>query len=201
MRKRHTGLTLVLLFLLLSGLLLLLFVNSKNESQTKIVTETSASSQQPKSSSRESKIYAWDKPSEETYPTITHPSKLAVEVSIDKQRVFIKEEGKIIYTMVCSTGDSSQGNDTPKGQFVIEAERFKENYWPEYNDWAFNLVSFSGHGIYLFHSVLMLDKDTVEMDEAVKLGHEASHGCVRLPLPDSKWFYDNIPVGTPVTIY
>ena len=28
----------------------------------------------------------------------------------------------------------------------------------------------------------------------------ASHGCVRVPAYDAKWLYDQIPVGTPVTV-
>ena len=37
-------------------------------------------------------------------------------------------------------------------------------------------------------------------DEAMKLGQPASHGCVRLTVADAKWFYDQVPDGTPVTI-
>lgn len=197
-KKNKTISILILLFGVLVSLLMLFFHVRNQETKQASVSPVKVTKSKKL---KKSHIYAWDKPSEGSYPEITNPDKLAVKVSIDKQRVYIKEKGKTIYTIVCSTGDSSQGNATPKGKFVIEPERFKENYWPEYNDWAFNLVSFKGHGTYLFHSVLMLDKDTVEKEEAVKLGHEASHGCIRMPMPDSKWFYDNIPTGTPVEIY
>lgn len=183
---------------LLMGLLVLFHHVKTKEAKVSEVKKTKVVKHKQESKKT---VYAWNKPSQASYPNIKDPDDLSVKVSIKNQRVYIKEKNKTIYTIVCSTGDSSQGNDTPKGKFVIEPERFKENYWPEYNDWAFNLVSFKGHGTYLFHSVLMLDKDTVEEEEAVKLGHEASHGCIRLPLPDSKWFYDNIPTGTPVEIY
>ncbi|WP_268890214.1 L,D-transpeptidase [Enterococcus mundtii] len=120
---------------------------------------------------------------------------------MQEQKVFIKENSKTIYTMICSTGDSKAGTPTPTGEFVIEPERGDKFYWQEDNDWAYNWVSFSGHGVYLFHSVLMYNEKEVEEKEALRLGQEASHGCIRLPLPDSKWFFDNIPVGTPVKIY
>ncbi|HAH78565.1 MAG TPA: L,D-transpeptidase, partial [Ruminococcaceae bacterium] len=35
---------------------------------------------------------------------------------------------------------------------------------------------------------------------ADKLGEPASHGCIRLPVEDAKWIYDNIPEGTKVVI-
>lgn len=150
---------------------------------------------------RKEAVHPWNEPSESRYPIIKDPAQLSVEVSIQKQRVFIKENGKTVYTMICSTGDSKAGNPTPTGDFVIEPERGDKFYWQEDDDWAYNWVSFSGHGVYLFHSVLMWNEKEVEEKEALRLGQEASHGCIRLPLPDSKWFFDNIPVGTPVKIY
>ena len=37
-------------------------------------------------------------------------------------------------------------------------------------------------------------------EEAAKLGQKASHGCIRLSLEDSIWFYENVTQGTPVLI-
>lgn len=172
------------------------------EDSTVPTTMASATSKEPTGSSSEKKeaVHPWDNPSEKQYPKIQNLNNLQVEVSIAKQRVYIKEKDKTLYTMICSTGDSKAGTPTPTGQFVIEPERGEKFYWQEDNDWAYNWVSFSGHGVYLFHSVLMWNDHQVEEKEAVKLGKEASHGCIRLPLPDSKWFFDNIPTGTPVTV-
>ncbi|CCU56791.1 ErfK/YbiS/YcfS/YnhG superfamily [Bacillus subtilis E1] len=36
--------------------------------------------------------------------------------------------------------------------------------------------------------------------EAEKLGTKASHGCIRLTIPDAKWIYENIPEHTKVVI-
>lgn len=36
--------------------------------------------------------------------------------------------------------------------------------------------------------------------EAKKLGVKASHGCIRLAIPDAKWIYENIPQHTKVVI-
>lgn len=166
--------------------------DTKSPSSTKKLKENKAD---------EEGIHPWNQPSQPTYPSIQNLSQLSVKVSISEQRVYIQEGHQTIYTMVCSTGDSKVGNDTPKGRFQIQAERAPELYFPEDEDYVYNWVSFHNHGEYLFHSVIMLDSATPDLEEAKKLGKEASHGCIRLPLPDSKWFYDNIPTGTPVEIY
>lgn len=174
--------------------------NDSSPSTTVVSKPASTETTSMKDKDQSEKVHPWNHPSEKHYPTIKYPNNLKVEVSIPKQRVFIKENGQTIYTMICSTGDSKAGTPTPTGSFVIEPERGDKFYWQEDDDWAYNWVSFSGHGKYLFHSVLMWDENRVEEKEAIRLGKEASHGCIRLPLPDSKWFFDHISTGTPVTI-
>ena len=34
-----------------------------------------------------------------------------------------------------------------------------------------------------------------------RLGQHVSQGCVRLPIDQAKWIYDNIPYGTTVVTY
>lgn len=48
----------------------------------------------------------------------------------------------------------------------------------------------------------ILSQQTVTIrNEAKKLGRtQASHGCIRLSLPDSKWLYEKLPVGTKVVV-
>ncbi|QCI87331.1 L,D-transpeptidase [Vagococcus zengguangii] len=173
--------------------------NSSENNKESLTTDTTQSTVETIDQLKET-VHPWNEPSEPAYPNIQHPEAISIEVSIADQRVYIKEQDKTIYTMICSTGDSKAGTPTPTGEFVIEPERGDKFYWADDDDWAYNWVSFSGHGIYLFHSVLMWNEHEVEEKEAVRLGQEASHGCIRLPLPDSKWFYDNITTGTPVTI-
>lgn len=43
------------------------------------------------------------------------------------------------------------------------------------------------------------DKKVIEK-EAKHLGTKASHGCIRLTIPDAKWIYENIPEKTKVVI-
>lgn len=76
-------------------------------------------------------------------------------------------------------------------------------------EWNALLNNVYGHyvsgisGNYLFHSVpyYSADETNLETEEYNKLGSDGSLGCVRLAVADSKWIYENCPVGTPVTIY
>lgn len=55
---------------------------------------------------------------------------------------------------------------------------------------------------YLFHSVpyYRQDASTLENEEYDKLGRSASKGCIRMCVRDTKWIYDNAPIGTQVNI-
>lgn len=59
------------------------------------------------------------------------------------------------------------------------------------------------NGDYLFHSVPYIspNPDALETDEFNKLGDFASKGCIRMSVADTKWVYDNCPVGTRVRLF
>lgn len=133
------------------------------------------------------------------YPDLSNYDQLRVEVSIDNQTMQIFSKDKEIFKTSVSTGKPS--SPTPKGDFVIEPERGDFFYNPTSKEGAYYWVSFKDHGVYLFHS-LSTDQNGKEIpEEADKLGQAASHGCVRMPKETAKWFYENIPVHTPVHIY
>jgi lipoprotein-anchoring transpeptidase ErfK/SrfK len=35
---------------------------------------------------------------------------------------------------------------------------------------------------------------------AASIGYSASHGCVRMRIPDAEWLFQHVAVGTPVLI-
>lgn len=147
-----------------------------------------------------SSIHLWNQPSEAHYPDIKDWNKVKITVSIPKQRVYIEENGQIVYTMLCSTGDTANGYHTPTGRFKIEAEHGDFFVEPDTRFSAYNWVSFKDHGIFLFHSMVMWNKKHVVLREALRLGQEASHGCIRLPNPDAQWLYDHVKPGTEVIV-
>lgn len=144
---------------------------------------------------------SWKQSSEnKPYPDMSLNQHNWLDVSIKNQRVYIRNKsGKIIYTMLCSTGDD---NGTPRGVFHIQAERGSHFYNASSKEGANYWTSFLDHGIYLFHSVPVDQTGHYLMRDAHELGRVAnSHGCVRLSVPDAKWLNQNVPTKTKVVIH
>lgn len=96
----------------------------------------------------------------------------------------------------CSTGSTS--SPTRTGQYKIRAKyRWRLLVGNVYGQYSSSISS-----SYLFHSVPYFSENpsTLDMAEYGKLGSRASHGCIRLCVRDSKWIYDNCPIGTQVNI-
>ena len=128
-------------------------------------------------------------------PDLSQYSDLSVEVSLAKQRVYVKSGGQTIYTMIASTGVDDA---TPHGSYTIDT-RGEHFYNAEEGMGADYWVQF--YGSYLFHSVPTGEAFGDYLpEEGAKLGQPASHGCVRLAVADAQWFYDQVPDGTLVTI-
>jgi len=130
--------------------------------------------------------------------TNVKPKQFKVLVDTDVQRVYIydKKSGALYKEFVCSTGLDGE-SETVKGNFEIQ-DRGYSFYNPKYGDGAYYWVRF--YKTYLFHSVPFDKNEKIIETEVAKLGEKASHGCIRLSMENSKWFYDNIPKGTAVTV-
>lgn len=143
----------------------------------------------------------WGKPTGGAYPVLAKGESTWIHVSVSKQRVYIMHDDQVLYTMIASTGlDTVPDNSTPEGTFHIQKERGTSFYFPPEKEGAKYWVSWKNHGEFLFHSVPTDQKGNIIVSEAKKLGQKASHGCVRLSVPDAKWIYENIPVNTKVVI-
>lgn len=134
------------------------------------------------------------------YPDLSLVKNLNILVDTNNQFVSILDGDVELTKFVVSTGIRDGESQTPKGNFFLEPERGESFFAPEFGEGANYWVSFKGHGIYLFHSVPTDSYGNYIEKEAVKLGSPASHGCVRMSVPDSKWFYENMPTGTPIKI-
>ena len=143
-------------------------------------------------------------PPTETPPAEPNPPPTAgkenywIDVDATSQKVRIMQGDQAIKTMIASTG--VEGHETPLGTFQIQ-NRGDWFFSEEYRQGAKYWVSFRDWGVYLFHSVAMDKEQNVIPEEEVKLGEPASHGCIRLPIIDAKWIYDNIPEKTKVVIH
>jgi lipoprotein-anchoring transpeptidase ErfK/SrfK len=98
------------------------------------------------------------------------------------------------------------GFDTPAGLYHIQNKAIDPAWSVPHSDWAGDLAGtvvpggspdnplkarwlgiFNGAGIH-------------GTDETYSLGHAASHGCIRMAIPDVIDLYDQVPVGTPIYI-
>jgi len=141
------------------------------------------------------------KPSDGAYPDITGSKHLWIDVSISQQLAYLFDGDKLLYTFVTSSGlDTIPDNSTPLGVFHIQAQRGTWFFTQQYQMGAQYWVSWSGHGVFLFHSVPMNIDQQVIPKIAAELGQKASHGCFHLTIPDAKWVYDNIPYRTTVVV-
>ncbi len=124
------------------------------------------------------------------------------KIKINKQMCCVtiyklNDEGKYkpIKAMVCSPGWA-----TETGTFTLgEKIRWHVLDGPCYGQYCTRI-----YGGVLFHSVwynVNYDPGSLSVYSYNKLGTICSHGCVRLNVADAKWIYDNVPSGTPVTIY
>lgn len=151
----------------------------------------------------------WQKSSETVaYPNVSKVKDLNVKVSISKNRTYIRDGNRVIYTMYSSAGrygkrssDGKRVSDTPTGTFHVQAERGTHFYNTKLHEGANYYTSWLHHGEYLFHSVPTLPNGNYNLKEARKLGKSTgSHGCIRLSVPDAKWMMQNLRQGTKVQI-
>lgn len=129
-----------------------------------------------------------------------------IKVDVGQQRVMIYEwDGtgfrKKVKEMVCSTGKKE--TPTPLGTFNKETGPLERwhcfSEFHSYAQYAWNITD-----EVFFHSVLfnkMNDNSSIQYGTVQKLGHPASHGCIRLSVEDAKWIYEHCPVGVTVEIY
>lgn len=117
-------------------------------------------------------------------------------VDLSRTRLYLLEyadEGwQVLRTLPCAVGDYA--HPTPSGRFEIcykSASIGKEDlYLCRY--------ALCFYGGYMFHSVLFDWAGSEVIDG--RMGMRISHGCIRLCHEDSRFLYENIPIGTTVFI-
>lgn len=92
---------------------------------------------------------------------------------------------------VCSTGQP--WTPTVIGKFTVTGKGY--SFGHGYTCYYYTQF----YGDYLIHSIKYYQGTFTVMDG--RLGQHVSQGCVRLPIDQAKWIYDNIPYGTTVVTY
>ena len=101
-----------------------------------------------------------------------------------------------------ATGQSSY--PTPIGHFSVVTMQRHPWWYPPDSDWAKNEKPIPpGPGNPLGTRWMGLSAPGVGMHgtpDAASIGYSASHGCIRMRIPEAEWLFNRVGVGTPVFI-
>ena len=136
-------------------------------------------------------------------PSVTANSFGAVVVIYrDANQLHLYNGAKPWRTFGVATGQAIY--PTPLGDWhVVDMQR---NPWwrPPDSPWAKGLKPIPpGPGNPLGTRWMGLDAAGVGMHgtpDAASIGYSASHGCIRMRIPDAEWLFDHVRIGTPVFI-
>jgi len=133
-------------------------------------------------------------------------SKYPVVLIADRYNFKLRLYKNLQLTKEYTVAVGAVGFDTPAGLYHIQNKAIDPAWHVPNSDWAGDLAGtvvpggvpenplkarwlgiFNGAGIH-------------GTDETYSLGHAASHGCIRMAIPDVIELYDQVPVGAPIYI-
>ena len=111
-----------------------------------------------------------------------------------------KNSWSIVRYSSCSIGHwnrAGTGSITPSGTFTVNFKQYKRQY--SLSTTWYNTYTTAG---FFFHSVLYAAYDSSPTNIVDgRLGYKISESCVRLPLSECKYIYDNVGWGSKVVCY
>jgi ankyrin repeat protein len=110
--------------------------------------------------------------------------KFSLGVSLKKQRLTVTRDGKVWLLVPISSG--AQGFETPRGEFVVTNK---------HEEWRSNLYNNAPMPFFM-----RLNCGAVGLHAGELPGYPASHGCIRLPPSAAEKIFQNVDIGTVVTI-
>jgi lipoprotein-anchoring transpeptidase ErfK/SrfK len=126
-----------------------------------------------------------------------------IVINRETNHLFLYTHGKLDRTFSVATGQAIY--PTPAGTFHIVV-MWKNPWWypPTQDAWAAGLKPVPpGPGNPLGTRWMGLSAPGVGIhgtDEPSSIGYSASHGCIRMQVPDAEWLFDHVYVGTTVHI-
>src|SRR4051812_43700991 len=135
----------------------------------------------------------------------------SIKISLGEQRAYFYKHGELVGVSVISTG--REGYNTPTGSYRIQ-QKDADHKSSLYGDWV------DGSGNVLKKDIergkdprppggvfdgakmpnFMRITGGVGMHAGFLPGYPASHGCIRMPAFMAEAFFNNVSVGTPVTV-
>jgi lipoprotein-anchoring transpeptidase ErfK/SrfK len=126
----------------------------------------------------------------------------AVIILRESKKLRYFENAKLVKTFGVATGQPSF--PTPIGAFEIVTLQRNPWWYPPPSDWAADEAPVPpGPGNPLGTRWMGLSAQYVGIHgtpDAASIGYSASHGCIRMRIPDAEWLFERVEVGTPVFI-
>jgi L,D-transpeptidase catalytic domain len=126
-----------------------------------------------------------------------------VVIARESKKLTLYDAQRVVRTFPIATGQASY--PTPLGSFGI-ATKQRNPWWypPPDSDWAAGKEPIPpGPGNPLGTRWMGLTAPLVGIHgtpDAASIGYSASHGCIRMLIPDADWLFDRVELGTPVVI-
>ena len=127
----------------------------------------------------------------------------AIVVNRERNRLYLFDGTKLFRTFAVATGQAIY--PTPKGTWHIVV-KWRDPWWypPTYDSWAQGLKPVPpGPSNPLGTRWMGLNAPGVGIhgtDEPSSIGYSASHGCIRMQVPDAEWLFDHVDIGTTVFV-
>ena len=131
-------------------------------------------------------------------------AKLGATIVIlrDSNELFLYEKEKLVRRFGVATGQPSY--PTPTGDFEIAIKQRNPWWYPPPSPWAADADPVPpGPGNPLGTRWMGLSVPYVGIHgtpDAASIGYSASHGCIRMRIPDAEWLFQRVKLGTPVFI-
>jgi lipoprotein-anchoring transpeptidase ErfK/SrfK len=129
------------------------------------------------------------------------PPALVVDRTLHHVTLFDKH-GKAVRTLGVAVGQSQY--PTPVGRFEIIEKQLNPWWYPPNSAWAAGEKPVPpGPGNPLGTRWMGLSAPGVGLHgtpDAASVGYSASHGCIRMRIPDAEWLFVHVRVGSPVWI-
>jgi lipoprotein-anchoring transpeptidase ErfK/SrfK len=136
-------------------------------------------------------------------PTVTKAGfGPVIVINRGSKRLTLYNSSSVVRTFGVAVGTAEY--PTPSGTFSI-ADMQKNPWWrPPDSEWAKDAKPIPpGPGNPLGTRWMGLTAPLVGIHgtpDAASIGYSASHGCIRMHIPEAAWLFDRVHVGTPVVI-
>jgi lipoprotein-anchoring transpeptidase ErfK/SrfK len=125
-----------------------------------------------------------------------------VVIRRESKALYLYDGSRLVRTFGVATGQSQY--PTPLGLFSVVDRQLHPWWRPPDSDWAKGLEPIPpGPGNPLGTRWMGLSSPGVGIHgtpDAASIGYSASHGCIRMRIPDAEWLFGQVTWGTPVYI-